>query len=52
MERCRVMFFVNCFKYIAVPSTVKNYGCVTPYRSHRLLFAQLGQQKDRKDLYT
>ena len=23
------MFFVNCFKYIAVPSTVQNYGAVT-----------------------
>ena len=25
----RVMFFVNCFKYIVVPSTVQNYGVVT-----------------------
>ena len=29
MERSRVMFFVNCFKYIADPSTVQNYGVVT-----------------------
>ena len=29
MERSRVMFFVNCFKHIAVPSTVQNYGVVT-----------------------
>ena len=29
MERSKVMFFVNCFTYIAVPSTVQNYGAVT-----------------------
>ena len=29
MERSKVMFFVNCFKYIAVPSTVQNYDAVT-----------------------
>ena len=29
MERARVMFFVNCFKCIAVPSTVQHYGCAT-----------------------
>ena len=26
MERSRVMFFVNCFKYIAVPFMVQTYG--------------------------
>ena len=29
MERSRVMFFVNCFKYIAVPIMVQNYGVAT-----------------------
>ena len=29
MERSRVMFFVNCFKYIAVPFMVQNYGVAT-----------------------
>ena len=29
MERSRVMFFVNCFKYIAVPFMVQNYGVTT-----------------------
>ena len=28
MERSRVMFFVNCFKYIVL-STVQNYGVGT-----------------------
>ena len=35
MEISRVMFFVNCFKYIAVPFMVQNYGvasrCVTEW---------------------
>ena len=29
MERSRVMFFVNFFKYIAVPFMVQNYGVAT-----------------------
>ena len=29
MERSRVMFFVNCFKYIAVPFMDQNYGVAT-----------------------
>ena len=29
MERSKVMFFVNCFKDIVVPSTVQYYGAVT-----------------------
>ena len=29
MERSKVMFFVNCFKYIVVLSTVQYYGAVT-----------------------
>ena len=29
MESSRVMFFVNCFKYIVVPFMVQNYGVAT-----------------------
>ena len=29
MERSKVIFFVNGFKYIVVPSTVQYYGAVT-----------------------
>ena len=33
MERSRVMFFVNCFKYIDVPFMVQNYGVATQMRN-------------------